>query len=137
MVTSLFISEIKGKSSSIERLISDLLQRQTDLSSRLALLERTESTSQPENTVDPCPGCSSCASFVKGKKRRSLPLYDSQDDATDLELSNFFAPLAALPTAMELLLQHPELQSLRLVSDQPWSLRPGGCTAPYVEHDRH
>lgn len=99
MVTSLFVSEIKVELASIDRLISVLLQRQTDLGSRLALLERPEFTSlQAEvnpDTVDPSPGCSTWAAVVKGKNRLSLSLYDSHDDATDLELSNFFAPLAA------------------------------------------
>ncbi len=109
MVTSLFISEIKGELVSIEQLISVLLQWQTDLGSRLASPELPESTSLPvkvnrPDTVDPSPGCSTWASVVKGKKRLSLPLYDSQDDSTDLELCNFFTPLAALPQSPSLLL---------------------------------
>ncbi len=56
------------------------------------------------DTVDPSSGCSTWASVVKGKKRLSLPLYDSQDDSTDLELCNFFTPLAALPQSPSLLL---------------------------------
>ncbi len=60
------------------------------------------STSLPAGTIhsdDPSPGCSAWTLVVKGKSRRSLPLYVSQDDSTELELSNFFAPLAALPTS--------------------------------------
>eukprot|EP00064_Thunnus_orientalis_P006326 superscaffoldBa00000654_g6342 len=109
MVTSSFISEIKGELVSIEQLISVLLQRQTDLGSRPASLELPVSTSltlkvNRHDTVDPSPGCSTWASVVKGKKRLSLPLYDSQDDSTELELCNFFTPLAALPQSPSLLL---------------------------------
>ena len=102
MVISSFISEIRSELASIEQLISALLQRQDDLCSRLSSLEYTETTSLPAGVTlsdDPSPGCSTWASVVKGKNRRSLPLYDSQDDATDLELSNFFAPLADVPTS--------------------------------------
>eukprot|EP00064_Thunnus_orientalis_P022431 superscaffoldBa00007536_g22627 len=53
MVTSLFISEIKGELASIEQLISVLLQQQTDLSSRLASLELLESTSLPVKSSSP------------------------------------------------------------------------------------
>lgn len=44
--------------------------------------------------------------MAKGNKRCSLPLYDSQDgDDPDLELCNFFAPLADLPTSPSPLLK--------------------------------
>lgn len=45
------------------------------------------------------PGCSTWALVVKGKKIRSLPCFDSQDDIEDLELFNFFSPLTALPAS--------------------------------------
>ena len=101
MVTSSFISEIRSELASIEQLIS-ILQRQADFCSRLSSLQYTEPTSLPvgaTHSVNPSPGCSTWASVVKGKNRHSLPLYDSQDDSTDLELSNPFAPLADVPTS--------------------------------------
>lgn len=42
--------------------------------------------------------------MVVHENRLALPLYESHDDATSLGLSNFFAPLADLPTSLSMLL---------------------------------
>ena len=88
----------------IEQLITTLLQRQTNLGFMVASLELPDITGVPLELeirdADPSPGCATWATVVKkGRNRLSFPLYDSQDDATDVELSNFFAPLAAFPTS--------------------------------------
>lgn len=98
VVHSSFVSEIRGELASIEQLISAILQRQTDLGSRLALLECPEATGVPlENGSG--SGCSSWASVVtKGlgpkKGRLTLPLFhDPLGDEEPLQLVNRFAPL--------------------------------------------
>ena len=112
MVTSLFIAEIKDELASIEQLISVLLQRQTDLGSLIASLELPNTTGIPlefkqHGATDPFPGCSTWATVVKkGRNRLSLPLYDSQDNANEAELLNFFTPLVTPPTSPSPLL-HP------------------------------
>ncbi|KAL7382620.1 hypothetical protein ABVT39_025369 [Epinephelus coioides] len=136
IVTSSFISEIKGELASIEQLIPVLLQWQTKLGSRLASLELSESTGLPvkvnrPDTVDPSPGCSTWASVVKNKKRLSLPLCDSEDDSTDLELCNF-TPLAALPQLPSLLLNVDCVDRKRKTTPcviSPSDKRPQLCTS--------
>lgn len=96
--------ELKSELRSIERLIEELLQRQSDLCSRLARLEplvdQTPWTAAPSAVPPDVPGPSSplpptWTSIVQGTNRLSFPLYDPPD--VDIPLSNFFSPLAELP----------------------------------------
>lgn len=99
--------ELKSELRSIERLIEELLQRQSDLCSRLARLEPSvdltpwtaaPSAAPPSAAPPDVPGQSSpqpppiWTSVVKGTNRLFFPLYDPPD--VDIPLSNFFSPLA-------------------------------------------
>lgn len=86
---------------SIEPLIVELLQQQSDLCSRLAHLEPQvdqppwtpiSSTTPPDVPGPSSPQSPTWALIVKGTKRLSLPVYDPPD--ADIPLSNFFSLLA-------------------------------------------
>lgn len=108
---------LKGELRSIERLIEELLQRQSELCSRLAILEapgawRSSAAAAaaaapgdvPAMSADPGapsasgPLSSPWMSVDRPRMRVSLPLYasDAEDDDGLVPLSNFFAPLAEL-----------------------------------------
>ena len=103
MAHKIEVVELQTELRSIERLINDLLQRQAALCSRLESLERVDnewpfaSDVAAASTVVHCLSSSpSWSTVVKGKRKVSLPLFDSFG-ANDIALSNLFSPLAKLP----------------------------------------
>ena len=116
--------ELKCELRSLQRLIEELLQRQSDLRSRLARLEPSVDL-PPGIAASPAappdiPGPSSRQSptwtpIMRGAKRLSLPFYDTFD--VDIPLSNFFSPLAepVLPAPA------PPQPAHSAITDQPAS----------------
>ena len=100
------VSSLQCELRSIERLIEELLQRQTELSSRLSSLEpgasgplAADAVAGPSHAVMSSPGLSSWTSIVQGRKKHnkkiSLPLYEPPSiiDTSTITLKNFFSPL--------------------------------------------
>lgn len=88
MASSSDVALIRSELRSIEQLVVELLERQTELSSRLACLELSGAA--------PSPGCSTWTAVVRGKngggkRKLSLPLFDPSDFP---QHSNQFSPLA-------------------------------------------
>jgi hypothetical protein len=115
MVTASVLTEITGELASIEQLISDLLQKQTDLGTRLTSIEEPWLPCPGASTAgvvpNPIPGPSSWSMVVAGgKSGRSsppVPVRRGGDDP-ELELSNSFAPLADLPALSVWVPWHPD-----------------------------
>lgn len=98
------VGEIKNEFRSIERLIKELLQWQSELCSRLTCLEPVGSQ-RPFSSATVSPRSPAWSYVVNGRKRFSLPLCDwSAVGGDDIPLSNFFSPLAGHP--LKLLLSH-------------------------------
>ncbi|KAL7404434.1 hypothetical protein ABVT39_014751 [Epinephelus coioides] len=97
------VTGMRAKLRSIERLIEDLLQRQSELCSRLSYLEpagnqRTLVADAAAKVPGLLSSLPSWSSVVKGNRRLSLPLYDPSGTGggDDIPLTNFFSSLAEL-----------------------------------------
>ncbi|KAL7383709.1 hypothetical protein ABVT39_016286 [Epinephelus coioides] len=100
-------TDLKTELQSIEHLINQLLQQQSVLCSRLATFKAppdTQRSPAPAAVVAAVPvdvpGSTSTPSWacvIKGRKKRSLLLYDPfGPGVNDVTLANFFSPLAKL-----------------------------------------
>lgn len=97
-------TDLKPELQSIERLINELIQRQSMLCSQLAMLESPDTQRSPAREAiaaaapDNVPSSTSTPSWacvVKGRKKQSLPFYDPfSPGVNDVTLANFFSPLA-------------------------------------------
>lgn len=84
--------DIKSELRAIDQLINDLLDQKTALAAKLALLEPPL-----DAALDPPQSSTPWVPVVNGKKKLSLPLFDSSYPGPgETPLSNFFSPLALL-----------------------------------------